>query len=93
MNNPDLEISIVTNEMEMPEPLTFEGHKKVFQALIGAADVPSKQTLISQKRNLCNIRAEFDKDIAKMQQHRAAIDAGIQALEAQINQMIDKPPE
>lgn len=56
-------------------------------------DAPGKAQLIAQKRNLCNVRAEFDKDIAKMQAHRAAIDAGIQALEAQINGVIDKPQE
>jgi hypothetical protein len=51
----------------------------------------SRSQLIAQKRDLCNVRAEFDRDIAKMQAHRAAVDAGIQAIAAQIAAIVDKP--
>jgi hypothetical protein len=78
-------MSVPEITLEYPEP------RKVW--IFGDMPPSTKTQLIAQKRNLCNVRAEFDRDIAKMQAHRAAIDAGIQALEAQINQMIDKPPE
>lgn len=51
---------------------------------------PTRPQLIAMRRNMLNSRAEFDRDIERLQFHRANLQAGIDAIEAQINQMIDK---
>lgn len=50
-------------------------------------------SLSTYRGRLCNERAAIAKEIERLKLLHAAIDAGIQALEAQINQMIDKPQE